>query len=172
MGLNKPNNEIDTSMLAQESTSQEIKLSNESIKAVADEILNKIGLTSDAGGGATAGSVFAKLNALLTQTASGGSSGWSDFKITDKSISGKSRSFSYTTTHPAIVISRQGVGERSYPISFNITVASFTIAAENSYGGAIDNDVISFVPSGTTISGRTGSSSGNNYCNCIIAEFI
>lgn len=50
MGLIKPNNEIDTNTLAQESTSQEIKLSNESIKAVADEILNKIGLTSDAGG--------------------------------------------------------------------------------------------------------------------------
>ena len=51
MSLNKPNNEIDTSTLAQESTSQEIKLSNESIKAVADEILAKIGLTTDAGGG-------------------------------------------------------------------------------------------------------------------------
>lgn len=51
MSLNKPNNEIDISTLAQESTSQEIKLSNESIKAVADEILNKIGLTTDAGGG-------------------------------------------------------------------------------------------------------------------------
>ena len=50
MSLNKPNNEIDTSTLAQESTSQEIKLSNESIKAVADEILAKIGLTTDAGG--------------------------------------------------------------------------------------------------------------------------
>lgn len=172
MSLNKPNNEIDTSTLAQESTSQEIKLSNESIKAVADEILAKIGITSDAGGGATAGSVFAKLNALLTQTTSGGSSGWSDFKITDKSISGKNRSFSYTTTHPAIVISRQGAGEHSYPISFNITVASFTIDVKNSYDEAIDNDVISFVPSGTTISGRTGSSSKNNRCVCIIAEFI
>ena len=50
MSLNKPNNEIDTSALAQESTSQEIKLSNESIKAVADEILAKIGLTNDVGG--------------------------------------------------------------------------------------------------------------------------
>ena len=50
MSLNKPNNEIDTSALAQESTSQEIKLSNESIKAVADETLAKIGLTTDAGG--------------------------------------------------------------------------------------------------------------------------
>lgn len=50
MSLNKPNNEIDTSTLAQESTSQEIKLSNESIKAIADEILAKIGLTTDAGG--------------------------------------------------------------------------------------------------------------------------
>lgn len=65
-----------------------------------------------------------------------------------------------------------GVGDRSYPISFNITVASFTVNVENSYGEAIDNDVISFVPSGTTISGRTGSSSGNNRCVCIVAEFI
>lgn len=51
MGLNKPNNEIDTSMLAQESTSQEIKLSNESIQAVVDTILERIGLTTDVGGG-------------------------------------------------------------------------------------------------------------------------
>ena len=51
MSLNKPTNEIDTSALAQESTSQEIKLSNESIKAVADETLNRIGLTTDTGGG-------------------------------------------------------------------------------------------------------------------------
>ena len=51
MALNKPNNEIDTSTLAQESTSQEIKLSNESIKAVADEILSRMGLTNDTGGG-------------------------------------------------------------------------------------------------------------------------
>lgn len=72
MGLNKPNNEIDINTLAQESTSQEIKLSNESIQAVADEILSRIGVTNDTGGGATAGSVFAKLNALLTQIASSG----------------------------------------------------------------------------------------------------
>lgn len=58
MSLNKPNNEIDTSTLAQESTSQEIKLSNESIKAVADEILAKIGLTTDAGGGCYGGECF------------------------------------------------------------------------------------------------------------------
>ena len=50
MALNKPNNEIDTNTLAQESTSQEIKLSNESIKAVADEILSRMGLTNDTGG--------------------------------------------------------------------------------------------------------------------------
>lgn len=50
MGLIKPDNEIDTSALAQESTSQEIKLSTESIKAVADEILSRMGLTNDTGG--------------------------------------------------------------------------------------------------------------------------
>ena len=51
MSLNKPNNEIDISTLAQESTSQEIKLSTESIKAVADEILSRMGSTNDTGGG-------------------------------------------------------------------------------------------------------------------------
>ena len=66
MALNKPNNEIDTSALAQESTSQEIKLSNESIKAVADEILSRIGLPTDTGGGANTGTVLGKLNALFS----------------------------------------------------------------------------------------------------------
>ena len=50
MGLNKPNNGIDTSTLAQESTSQEIKLSTDSIKQIADTILERIGLTTDVGG--------------------------------------------------------------------------------------------------------------------------
>ena len=77
MSLNKPNNEIDTSALAQESTSQEIKLSNESIKAVADEILAKIGLTNDVEGGANTGTVFGKLNALFS---SGGGSNMGNIK--------------------------------------------------------------------------------------------
>ena len=72
MSLNKPNNEIDINTLAQESTSQEIKLSKESIKALADEIVSRVGLTNDTGGGTAEGSVFAKLNALLTQIASAG----------------------------------------------------------------------------------------------------
>ena len=169
MALNKPNNEIDISTLAQESTSQEIKLSNESIKAVADEILSRMGLTNDTGGGTSTGSVFAKLNALLTQITSGGGSGWSDFKITDKSISGKNRSFSYTTTHPAIIMSETyNADYHSYPVSFNKTAASFVAVISN----GIPQNVISFVSKGTTVTGSTTSSSGNNYCTCIIAEFV
>lgn len=70
MGLNKPNNEIDTNTLAQESTSQEIKLSNESIQAVADTILERIGLTTDSGG-ANTGTVLGKLNALFSSGGGG-----------------------------------------------------------------------------------------------------
>ena len=48
MALNKPN--LNTDLIAKESTVEEIKLSTESIKAVADEILSRMGLTNDTGG--------------------------------------------------------------------------------------------------------------------------
>ena len=99
MALNKPNNEIDTSTLAQESTSQEIKLSNESIKAVADEILSRMGLTNDTGGGASTGSVFAKLNALL----SAGGGGITGFKYMDKTTTSSSGT-TYTTQASGILL--------------------------------------------------------------------
>lgn len=70
---------VDTAVDGIAQTATEIKeatdgitLSEASIKAVADEILAKIGLTNDSGGGTAEGSIFAKLNALLTQIASAG----------------------------------------------------------------------------------------------------
>ena len=70
---------VDTAVDGIAQTTTEIKeatdgitLSEASIKAVADEILAKIGLTNDSGGGTAEGSIFAKLNALLTQIASSG----------------------------------------------------------------------------------------------------
>ena len=109
------------------------------------------------------------IETTVEQIASSGGSGWSDFKITDKSISGKSRSFSYTTTHPAIVMSEPRTSnDHSFPVSFNKTVASFsTITA-----GGGPGSMISFVSKGTTVTGSTDSSSGRNYCYCIIAEFV
>lgn len=104
MALNKPNNEIDTSALAQENTSQEIKLSNESIKAVADEILSRMGLTNDTGGGTSTGSVFAKLNALLS---TGGSGGITGFKYMDKTTSSSSGT-TYTTQASGILLTDNG----------------------------------------------------------------
>ena len=116
MSLNKPNNEIDISTLAQESTSQEIKLSNESIKAVADEILSRMGVTNDTGGGASTGSVFAKLNALLS---AGGSGGITGFKYTSFTASRSTRT--YTTTKSGILLSYVPDGDMCY-IASNGTI--------------------------------------------------
>lgn len=81
-------NEIDTNVDTVNNTTSEtktqttgikadtdgLKLSTDSIKQIADTILERIGLTTDSGGGISAGSLFAKLNALLS--AGGGISGF------------------------------------------------------------------------------------------------
>ena len=109
------------------------------------------------------------IETTVEQIASSGGSGWSDFKITDKSIIGKSRSFSYTTTHPAIVMSEPRTSnDLSYPVSFSKTVASFSVTTADGGSG----NMISFVSKGTTVTGSTSSLSKNNYCTCIIAEFV
>ena len=109
------------------------------------------------------------IETTVEQIASGGGSGWSDFKITDKSISGKSRSFSYTTTHPAIVMSEPKTSnDNSSPVLFSKTVASFSVIT----AGGDSGNMISFVSKGTTVTGSTGSSSSRNYCTCIIVEFV
>ena len=109
------------------------------------------------------------IETTVEQIASGGGSGWSDFKITDKSIRGKNRSFSYTTTHPAIIMSEpKSSNNDSFPVSFNKTVASFSAITAGDGSG----NIISFVSKGTTVTGSTSSSSGKNHCTCIIAEFV
>lgn len=159
MGLNKPNNEIDTSTLAQESTSQEIKLSNESIKAVADEILSRIGATTDSGG-ANTGTVLGKLNALFS---SGG--GISGFKYTQKT-----GSFTYTPQSSGIVIGRcYGRFSSSNPeitITNGSVIDIFNANASSSY--QIDFNFLGFFATNATIKGNPD----GEYISCNIFEFI
>lgn len=76
-----------------------IKLSTETIDQIVDTILERIGLTTDSGGGTTAGSIFAKLNALL----SAGSGGITGFKYIDKTTSSNSGT-TYTTQASGIFL--------------------------------------------------------------------
>lgn len=116
MGLVKNNTgleEIKESVANVENTSTEIKanvsevktdtegivLSNESIKAIVDEIQNRIGLTGDTGGSASAGSVMSKLNQIIGTTGSGG--GITGFKYIYKTAK-----FSYTTQASGILLGR------------------------------------------------------------------
>lgn len=78
-----------------------LKLSTETIDQIADTILERIGLTNDSGGGTTAGSIFAKLNALLS-AGSGGITGFKYIKKTGR--------FSYTTQASGILLGR-GYGD-------------------------------------------------------------
>ena len=105
-------NTIDTNVDAVNTTTTAVKTETESIKAdteafklstetidqIADTILERIGLTTDVGGGTTAGSVFAKLNALL----SAGGGGITGFKYIEKSTS--SSSTTYTTQASGIFL--------------------------------------------------------------------
>lgn len=76
-----------------------LKLSTETIDQIADTILERIGLTTDVGGGTTAGSIFAKLNALL----SAGSGGITGFKYIDKTTT-SSNGTTYTTQASGILL--------------------------------------------------------------------
>ena len=75
-----------------------LKLSTETIDQIADTILERIGLTNDSGGGTTAGSIFAKLNALL----SAGSGGITGFKHSDLSVTNTTKN--YTTTSSGFLL--------------------------------------------------------------------
>lgn len=139
MALNKPN--LNTDLIAKESTVEEIKLSNESIKAIADEILSRMGLTNDTGGGTTAGSVFAKLNALL----SAGSGGITGFKYMDKTTT-STYGTTYTTQASGILLTDyDGVRIESG----GATVRSYYV--EGDYGN-VDESFIGFFQKGAKIS--------------------
>lgn len=115
-----------------------------------------------------------QLQSLVEQLMNKESGGWSNFKITDKSISGKNQSFTYTTSYPAIVINADIDDDYGYTVKFNIPVATLTVVSKVTNSGSITYstpDKISFVPKGTIISCSTGDNR-NNFCNCIIAEFI
>ena len=148
MALNKPNNEIDTSTLAQESTSQEIKLSNESIEAVADEILSRVGLTNDTGGGTSEGSVFAKLNALLTQTT--GTSGGTKILVPSEkalyidtnsyeSYQSLTNIFSFTPKYDGVLkVCAEGRSGHSDYYAY-VKINNQTVCSFNNVGGSSDS---------------------------------
>lgn len=106
-------NTIDTNVDA-------VKLSTETIDQIADTILERIGLTTDSGGGTTAGSIFAKLNALL----SAGSGGITGFKYIYKTAN-----FSYTTQASGILLGR---GYDDYFILTNAYIIQTFQATEGS----------------------------------------
>ena len=56
---------VDTNVDGVKTDTEGIVLSNTSIKAIVDEIQNRIGLTSDTGGSDTSGSIMSKLNQLI-----------------------------------------------------------------------------------------------------------
>lgn len=72
--------EVKTNVNEVKTDTEGIVLSNESIKAIVDEIQNRIGLTGDTGGSASAGSVMSKLNQIIGSAGSGG--GITGFKYT------------------------------------------------------------------------------------------
>lgn len=67
--------EIKTNVNEVKTNTEGVVLSTESIKAIVDEIQNRIGLTGDTGGSASAGSMMSKLNQIISTTVSGGG-GW------------------------------------------------------------------------------------------------
>ncbi len=92
---------VDTSVDGVKTDTEGITLSNTSIKAIVDEIQNRIGLTTDTGGSDTAGSIMSKLNQIISAMASGGSG--ANFKFTLLKSSGTSEK-NYTAQGAGIVI--------------------------------------------------------------------
>lgn len=137
-----------------------IKLSTETIDQIADTILERIGLTNDSGGGTTAGSIFAKLNALL----SAGSGGITGFKYISKS-----GTFTYTTQASGIVFGIIKGMYAAYTPSLSITKGAY-LEIERNYEYEADYKYIGFFTNGATIKGvRDGN---NDIITANIFEFI
>lgn len=93
--------EIKTNVDEVKTNTEGVVLSTESIKAIVDEIQNRIGLTGDTGGSASAGSMMSKLNQIIGSTGSGG--GITGFKYIDKTTSSSSGT-TYTTQASGILL--------------------------------------------------------------------
>lgn len=115
--------EVKTGVNEVKTDTEGIVLSNESIKAIVDEIQNRIGLTGDTGGSASAGSVMSKLNQIIGSTGSGG--GITGFKYINKT--GR---FSYTTRASGIIFGR-GYNPKE---NFTLTNAYIGIVFQNTSG--------------------------------------
>lgn len=112
------------------------------------------------GGGTTAGSIFAKLNALL----SAGSGGITGFKYTSKS-----GSFTYKTTSSGIVIGTVRGRYSSSTTTISITKGSY-IQIDRNYESEADYQYIGFFTNNATITGQRDNSSDTISAN--IFEFI
>lgn len=160
-------NEIDTNVDTVNNTTSEtktqttgikadtdgLKLSTDSIKQIADTILERIGLTTDVGGGISAGSLFAKLNALL----SAGSGGITGFKYIKKT-----GNFTYTTQASGIAIgSTIPKPSSSQPRLFISNSGSFL---------SIGEDQFFVFTAGAKITGEKDSSQDS--ISCEIFEFV
>lgn len=144
-----------------------IKLSAESIKAVADTILERIGLTTDAGG-ANTGTVFGKLNALFS---SGG--GISGFKY--KKLAASRSTKTYVTTSFGIVIGDASWGSDSEGyIAIDEAhggVVHFTRLTQTQTSSALATKKATFI--GLFIAGATIKAYSYDYsANAYIFEFI
>lgn len=160
-------NEIDTNVDTVNNTTSEtktqttgikadtdgLKLSTDSIKQIADTILERIGLTTDVGGGTTAGSIFAKLNALLS-AGGGGITGFKYIKKTGR--------FSYTTQASGILLGR------GYDGQFELTNAYIGIVYRNTSGDS--SEKVPYIFGAFAKNAGITSSSSNNETH--IFEFI
>lgn len=139
-----------------------LKLSTDSIKQIADTILERIGLTTDSGGGANTGTVLGKLNALFS---SGG--GISGFKYTLLQANNSTKKHSASSSGLFIYYyeSSQGYG--------NVSVTSGKGAMLELVKGRVDDTPyyagIAFFTSGATI---TAYSKYNFTVKVDIFEFI
>lgn len=84
-----------------------LKLSIDSINQIADAILEKIGLTGDAGGSASAGSMMSKLNQIISATAFGGGITGAKYTL----LTAKDTTKTYTTKNFAFILGKYDEGQ-------------------------------------------------------------
>lgn len=98
---------VDTNVDGVKTDTEGIVLSNASIKAIVDEIQNRIGVTADTGGSASAGSIMSKLNAIIAATASGGGITGAKYTL----LSALDTTKTYTTENFAFILGKYDEGQ-------------------------------------------------------------
>ena len=99
--------EVKASVNEVKTDTEGIVLSNASIKAIVDEIQNRIGLTADTGGSASAGSIMSKLNQIISST---GQSGGGITGFTYTTLEATKNTQTYTTKSSGFVMGKVAIG--------------------------------------------------------------